>query len=423
MASTLFQPPSKAGSILDYEKAKETLRSEFVKHSLGSLGLANSSLLTGDSVEFDEDLAKKRFADPEVAAFYAAFLTEEGKRPTVKDLAALQGSQNPFYRRIGQVYESPRLTRSDADGLTRNLNVDPFLARAVRAQAFKRVGDPSLEQDISHDWLLRFGAAATIGSLVLCGSFAAWMYFIVKKAGGGLRPLGFATDLRTLLDADRLAMLAALLLALFLVAQVVIEGVVRHVPERDAISQIVLGVAMLFGVPLVLAMPVMGRRIRLSGTGFLPSGLLGLIWAGFVAFLMEWPVAVGLAAVGEALFSRFHQASHPVTIELLSSPSLLTIFAAFFLGAVVAPFWEEIMFRGLMFPAISRIARSPAWGAAISSFIFGALHPQGLPLWMTLMTIGAASCALSYHTRSLVPSMTLHFCHNAFTLALSLLVS
>ena len=85
------------------------------------------------------------------------------------------------------------------------------------------------------------------------------------------------------------------------------------------------------------------------------------------------------------------------------------------------------MFRGLLFPAISRVApnasRRVLFGAIASSLLFASIHPQGIALWFALGTVGVASCILVQYSRSLVPSIVMHAAHNFTLLVVGIVVS
>jgi membrane protease YdiL (CAAX protease family) len=189
------------------------------------------------------------------------------------------------------------------------------------------------------------------------------------------------------------------------------------------VAQLIIGVVMLATVPIVFLKPIMGRVISLREIGVQRNDLSRLARIGLIGFVLEIPISVLLAAVGQALFSGIHHSTHPTTVAISTRHDLLTLVSTFMLASIVAPFWEEIMFRGLLFPAISRVTGRVLIGALVSSFFFGALHPQGLPLWMALMSVAGMSCALSYYTKSLVPSMVMHAAHNTALLVLTILFS
>jgi membrane protease YdiL (CAAX protease family) len=113
--------------------------------------------------------------------------------------------------------------------------------------------------------------------------------------------------------------------------------------------------------------------------------------------------------------------AHPVGEEVLGSRGIQAL-GLFLMAAVIAPIWEEIMFRGLLFPALTAISKSPVWGAVISSFLFAAIHPQGPAGVPLLMTLALGMCFISYQTKSLVPNIIMHAINNGGALAMLLLL-
>ena len=85
---------------------------------------------------------------------------------------------------------------------------------------------------------------------------------------------------------------------------------------------------------------------------------------------------------------------------------------------LVAPFAEEIFFRGLCYRALrNRFSRWSA--AAIVGGVFGAIHytgPDTLPLLVPLAVLGALFCLLYERTGSLYPAIALHIVNNAIAL-------
>jgi membrane protease YdiL (CAAX protease family) len=95
--------------------------------------------------------------------------------------------------------------------------------------------------------------------------------------------------------------------------------------------------------------------------------------------------------------------------------------ATYLLAAVLAPFLEELTFRGLLFPALKRHMPWVA-AAAVSGLTFAAIHPQGPLLWVSLGTLGVAGAVSAQYTGSLVPAMVMHALNNASVLTLSLVL-
>jgi len=86
---------------------------------------------------------------------------------------------------------------------------------------------------------------------------------------------------------------------------------------------------------------------------------------------------------------------------------------------IIAPIWEEIFFRGTLFPWLtSRFSITTAqW---ISALAFGAVHLHG-PTLIPLTLLGAALAGIYRTKNSLIPSILLHSLFNANTCILLLL--
>ena len=85
--------------------------------------------------------------------------------------------------------------------------------------------------------------------------------------------------------------------------------------------------------------------------------------------------------------------------------------AGLFTVAVLVPFVEEIIFRGIVLPALRARYRS-AVGIPLAGAVFAAVHfvPLALPY---LLVVGIALCAMAQWYRSIVPGIVLHGVNNA----------
>jgi len=408
-----------AEQVTDLSAAQIELKTEFLQRSVLGAGNILSALKDDSSKRYLD----KRRTDPVAAEFYAAKqLLENGKiKPT--DLAPMQKSQDSVDRNAAAVFASSRLDPATVPSLVAGMGKRGFLGRLMAAQAWQKAGDSRPIRSLSHIVRNGFFALSAVWGLILVGSPLLWIGVLVGWLRGDLKPLGVPIALRSLPAADRFAMRAAQLLGMFFALDLVAEVLaIRFFAENmsAAVTQIILGLLMIPAVILLFQTSLYGQKISLRAIGVQPTRLLKLVGIGVLGFLMEYPVALLLAGLGNWLFGRLHQATHPVTTQLVESPSTLYIYAALFFASVVAPFWEEIMFRGLLFPAFSRLFNRPAWGVVASSFIFGAIHPQGLPLWIMLMGLACMSCGMVYYSKSLVPSIVMHALHNGVTLLMVL---
>lgn len=92
-----------------------------------------------------------------------------------------------------------------------------------------------------------------------------------------------------------------------------------------------------------------------------------------------------------------------------------------FLALLLAPLFEELYFRGLLFPLLAR--QFGGWGAALfSSFIFAAIHghlPSFAPLFLLAMALATAYTV----TGSLGVAVAMHALFNGLTAAIILSLS
>ncbi len=88
----------------------------------------------------------------------------------------------------------------------------------------------------------------------------------------------------------------------------------------------------------------------------------------------------------------------------------LSTYATLIAAVFVAPFCEEVFFRGFVFPGLH--GRIPLGGAIVlSAFLFAAAHAD-IGSFAVLFIIGLALAFLRWRTRSIWPGMLLHMLNN-----------
>ncbi len=146
---------------------------------------------------------------------------------------------------------------------------------------------------------------------------------------------------------------------------------------------------------------------RSIGFGKFDWGSLG-IGCGFIA------VSYGIIAVYGLILFRFGietQGQQIVKIfEAIDSPIWL-----FIVGVVVAPFVEEIFFRGFLFQGFRQ---RYGWVTAmlLSSAIFSAAHLD-LAAFIPVFILGSVLAYVYHRSNSVWPGMVLHLLVNAFGLS------
>jgi membrane protease YdiL (CAAX protease family) len=123
----------------------------------------------------------------------------------------------------------------------------------------------------------------------------------------------------------------------------------------------------------------------------------------------------------EQHFAPLEQPSHPI-VEWLQDPDWRLLGQVLLVACVLAPLVEETMFRGALYRHLRnaterRLGRAGSFlvSAVIVSFIFAAIHPQGLLAVPALMGLAFGLTVLREWRGSLLPSMMVHGIHNGLT--------
>jgi membrane protease YdiL (CAAX protease family) len=148
---------------------------------------------------------------------------------------------------------------------------------------------------------------------------------------------------------------------------------------------------------------------------------------GFLrALLWNWPqrwpmfVAGGvLLAVAVQVGSHLLPAPPELPIEKMFSSALDAWMMSIF-GVFVAPFVEEVLFRGLLFPALARRA-GVLLSLVVTSLLFGAMHATQLGgAWIQvsfIVLVGVVLTVVRWRSRSLACSTLVHVGYNGLLFA------
>jgi membrane protease YdiL (CAAX protease family) len=175
----------------------------------------------------------------------------------------------------------------------------------------------------------------------------------------------------------------------------------------------ILGYVPILGY-MAVVLPLLSRRSIFEILGTFGATEL---FAGFGGAVLMWLVVIAVGAAEAAIFGkppeqnaiRLFQNSHPgLWLDLMA-----------IVAVTLAPFVEELIFRGFIFNALWR--RFPfAVSAAISGLVFGAAHGQAAGI-LPLAAGGIVLAGVYARTGSLWSSMITHGSFNAITLTLLLL--
>jgi len=415
-------------STTKFDEAESVLKLKSLmisKHGSGATTPKGQSIFglptTDDSLKkLKKELSSDSATDPEAAKLALAVDYELGAQPDTKALALLEKSKDRSDQEFATVYKSERLDREWVMGAKVRFPKN-FLGRVVFAQALAKSGDAGalgrMIEPRDQFGLIAIGMGGL--TLVLLG-FAVVVATIVGLSTGSLKPVGHPMRGLSAADADRLA----LRMSFFLILLMVVPSLVVYLLG----SVILKYAAVVFGEIALAALVFWSLKAKVLGVADPVRKLVGrtknwsvLVLYGVIAFAGSAPITITFALLAQNIFKDGPRPTHPLSEQLSFGASPIALVMMFILAAVAAPLLEELSFRGMLFPALSRYI-GPVWAILLSGFLFGAIHPQGPILWAALGGIGAVSALLTYITGSLVPSMVMHACHNAAILTLSVVL-
>ncbi len=169
---------------------------------------------------------------------------------------------------------------------------------------------------------------------------------------------------------------------------------------------LVAGLSVLLFAGLPAAAAYLGRVRWASGFGLATPGPTALL-AGLVLGVSLWPLVLRFLQHSTSL------EGHEQMLESLRAalgPLLL-------LTTVIAALTEELFFRGYLFAAL-RARSGPVVTVGVTAALFGVTHvflggALGLERLLPSTILGLVLGAVCWISRSVVPGMLLHVCHNA----------
>ncbi len=347
----------------------------------------------------------------------------------VADLAAPDG---PPWTVVGQLTAghgrgSPLLTEDDRDLLRRELGWCGEVA-TTPADSPERAAVLAPARRFAWTYLTALGGAFALGVLGLVGL----VVLLVLSVTGHIRPALATNTNHGGIYAEAFALYMLTFLGL---------GVARAFLLPASAPDLALsGAGMLLSLAVGLAWPVLRgvpwRQVRheigltlrrhplreaavgLGGYALvLPIFGIGVI---ITALLLTVQRSRELGAHPEEHFNPVEMPTHPI-VEWLQHPDWLLLLQVVVLASVLAPLVEETMFRGALYrhlrDATARLGRpgSICVSALVVSFLFAAIHPQGLLAVPALMSLAIGLTVLREWRGSLLPSMMVHGIHNGLT--------
>ena len=346
---------------------------------------------------------------------------EDGQTPFKDDIKNLAKSKKLEDQAFAKLFDDPRPKKDDALALLKQIDGNELSERLAAVQIKESFGDKDVRAktfDPSKVYgLVILAFVGTIGLVI--GSILWYIYFFQRQASR-LLPKGLPMADIDWGRADRLMFVGIVILMTFFLSSYAIQTLM---PKGSTGIELFEFLPIFVVMAICLNVPIFGWRITAKSVGLSFERLPEKIGWALAAFFANIPIMLGFIIITAALSQFLPGGSHPVSEELLKNPKPIEIAKIAFLACVIAPFWEEFFFRGLLFPAFTKAFGRPIYGALLSSFIFASIHPQGLLGVPVLMGVALMLCAVSYQTKSLVSNMILHGLHNGATLLAALVLA
>ncbi|MBO9998254.1 MAG: CPBP family intramembrane metalloprotease [Cyanobacteria bacterium SID2] len=138
----------------------------------------------------------------------------------------------------------------------------------------------------------------------------------------------------------------------------------------------------------------------------------GLSW-GFAGYLAAVPLVLGVSLINQGLWDG-KGGSNPILEIALEGRDWVAIACFFITASVLAPVFEELIFRGFLLPSLTRYV--PVWGSIVLSSLVFALAHLSVSEVLPLATLGVVLGVIYTRSRNLLAAMLMHGLWNSGTL-------
>lgn len=137
------------------------------------------------------------------------------------------------------------------------------------------------------------------------------------------------------------------------------------------------------------------------------------LWWGLGGYVVAIPLVFLVSVINQQLWQG-KGGSNPLLLLALESQDKITLLIFFVTASILAPFYEEIMFRGFLLPSLTRYVS--VTGAIIISGLIFALAHLSLAEVLPLTVLGILLGVVYTRSRSLFASILVHSLWNSGTL-------
>lgn len=397
--------------MLELEKPIEREKLEIVGTSAKALKEAEERA----QKNYEKRVQDRAEASEEAASWVLALQTIQQKELDSRALDKLQLSADDRRSELGLAYEGELTNATSIEGIAIPELVARWKVENPTAEEF-----PADKLNIDANPGLFFGYLGWMVFVFFGGIIACVTYWGMKASG--LAPAKGYQEGMTLAGFDARGGRMSIYFATFLLISLG-AGIIAEVNKSVDMVALNAGVFLILIclTPFFATVPLLGDRVKWGQIIGDRTQLWKKIAWGFGGYMANFPLAMGATLIVSPLAQYLPPPSHEL-IEMLSGSGPISALLLFFMAAVAAPLIEEPMFRGVLFPALQRVMKSPTAAIVLSGTIFAVIHPQGPLLWPALACIGMTAAVLTRQTGSLIPAILMHFLHNATIYGLNVVI-
>tara|TARA_B110000438_G_scaffold171360_1_gene163750 strand:+ start:605 stop:1450 length:846 start_codon:yes stop_codon:yes gene_type:complete len=196
-----------------------------------------------------------------------------------------------------------------------------------------------------------------------------------------------------------------------LISIVIFIGIIKFFLQSN-ITSIILDV-LLVDIGAIYIIFEIIKRYDLNAKDWLGLNLISIKKIKYCGiYFLAWPIIILWSQLIEYFnLEIFKSSNYSEQIFNSLNNNYLLIF---FLACIVAPFCEELIFRGYLFKVIKEKSNI-IFAVIINSLIFGAIHLEPSAI-VPAAILGIALSVIRIKTNSLLPSITIHTFHNLLAL-------
>jgi membrane protease YdiL (CAAX protease family) len=192
---------------------------------------------------------------------------------------------------------------------------------------------------------------------------------------------------------------------------------------------VVIGCTGLIALVVLIITPVIVRTYFVrgfKGFGLVPRTIAKDVVGAITKLLAIWPLVLGVLLattwIGKLLIGPDFEISKHEELEMLTkypqwwSKLIIVVFAV-----VVAPLYEEILFRGHIQTELRNLTHAPWPAIVVSSIFFASMHPDNPAQWPALFVLAIGLGYAYEKSGSLFQSIFMHAMFNGTMTAATLL--